>query len=144
MGEARSQTVASQHQAMAVESQHLSRGASPLAPLLPLRSKQGSSKKQEQHLTSDLQQLSSRLLQPDLLGKVTKALGHDAVRNYTDVVQVLVVSGEEECTDTETKSLYCALTNIVEEESLAQFLDMESLEPLSNFALTNIVEEESL
>ena len=32
--------------------------------------------------------------------------------------KVLVLSGEEECTDTETKSLYCALTNIVEEEVL--------------------------
>ena len=30
--------------------------------------------------------------------------------------KVLVLSGEEDCTDTETKSLYCALTNIVEEE----------------------------
>ena len=29
---------------------------------------------------------------------------------------MLVLSGEEECTDTETKSLYCALTNIVNEE----------------------------
>ena len=90
MSKPKTQTVSSQHQPMAVESQPLSRGTNSLAPLLPLRSKLGSSKKQEQHLTSDLQQLSNRLLQPDLLGKVTKALGHDAVRNYTDAVQVLI------------------------------------------------------
>ena len=90
-------------------------------------------------MTSDLQLLSSRLREPDLLEKVTKALGHDTVRNYTDAVQVLicgieivivhlplkvlVLSGEEECTDAETKSFFCALTNIVEEEvSSATFL----------------------
>ena len=31
-------------------------------------------------------------------------------------LKVLVLSGEEECTDAETKSFFCALTNIVEEE----------------------------
>ena len=116
------------------ESQYHS--ASPLAPLLPLRTKQGLIKKQGRHLTSQLQQISSQLAaEPDLLARVTNALGHDAVRNYTDAVQVLVLSGEEECTDTETKSLYFSLTNIVEEESLDQFLVMDGVQPLSNFAL---------
>ena len=87
--EPESQTAASQRQPLAVESQHLSR-TSFLAPLLPLRSKQGLSRKQKQHLTSELQQLSSRLREADLLEKVTKALGHDAVRNFTDAVQVLI------------------------------------------------------
>ena len=65
-------------------------------------------------------------------------------------LQVLVLSGEEECTDMETKSLFTAITNIIEEEvtqpfsyfefiflfqSLAQFLEMQSLVPLSNFSL---------
>merc|ERR1719234_2978202 len=130
---AKNETVASQLQPLgetrSVESEHPS--GSFLAPLLPLRSSLGERKKQEQHLTSHLQQLSTRLLQPDIFEMVNKALGQDAVRNYTDAVQVLVLSGEEECTDTETKSLYCALTNIVNEEvAVIHFKRLRLTEPL--------------
>ena len=88
----KNKTVASQLQPFAetrsVESRD--RIESSLAPLLPLRSALGERKKHEQHLTSHLQQLSNRLLEPDLFETVNKALGHDAVRNYTDAVQVLI------------------------------------------------------
>ena len=64
-----------------------------LAPLLPLRTNQGAKKKYEQFKTTQLQTLTSTFnLDPALLDRVTKALGQDALRNFTDAVQVSTFS----------------------------------------------------
>ena len=67
-----------------------------LAPLLPLRTNQGAKKKYEQFKTTQLQTLTSTFnLDPALLDRVTKALGQDALRNFTDAVQVSTFSSSQ-------------------------------------------------
>ena len=46
-------------------------------------------------------------------------------------LKVLVLSGEEECTDMETKGLFTAITNIVEEEVTQPFSYFVSHLPIS-------------
>ena len=73
-----------------------------LAPLLPLRTNQGAKKKYEQFKTTQLQTLTSTFnLDLALLDRVTKALGQDALRNFTDAVQVSTFSSPQ----TQTKGV---------------------------------------
>ena len=103
-------------------------------PLLPLRTPLGRASLVTVHPTARLQELAARLEQGEGLARATATTDADTVRNFRDAVQVLGLSGEEECEDAETQGLNAALTNVLDQD-LEQFLGRPDLAPLSNLAL---------